>query len=45
LLEDSADIDMNSFIWHLAVRTSLKTSDYLAAYKKGLTPDIAAIPS
>ena len=45
LLEDSEDIDMNSLIWHLAVRSSLKTSDYLAAYQKGLTPQIAAIPS
>lgn len=45
LLEDSKDIDMNSFIWNLAVKASLKTSDYLGAYQKGLTPKIAAIPS
>lgn len=45
LLEDSKDIDMNSFIWYVAVRSSIKTSDYLTTYKEGLSPTIAAIPS
>lgn len=45
LLESSTDIDMNSFIWHVATRAIMRTSDYLGAYQKALTPEIAAIAS
>lgn len=47
LTEDTKFIDDNSFIWWVAARASLKSSDFLGAYRKALEKNnkIAPIPS
>ena len=45
LTEGSKSLDTNSFIWYLAARAAVKSSNYQGAYKDSITDEIAPIAS
>lgn len=45
LTEKSEALDDNSFIWWMAAKAAIKSSDYYRAYSQALSEDLAAIPS
>lgn len=45
LTEGTKSLDTNSFIWWLAARAAMKSSDYQSVYKDSITDDIAPIAS
>lgn len=45
LTENTKSLDYNSFIWWIASRAALKSSNFLGAYKNSLTKEIAPISS
>lgn len=45
LTETSTSIDKNSFIWWLASRAAIKSSDFYGVYRNSITEDIAPISS